>query len=68
MLTFWKEGKKTAHVTLDQLIDDFSKLQRTVSHYHWGNYNGFNDAGKFVVSTVDDKEITIDPETGRRVN
>ena len=63
MLYFIREGELIKYVTLDQLIKDPSKMTKTVSHYNWGNYIGFNDKGYFVVNTCEGERV-FDPKTG----
>ena len=67
MLYFFKRGELINHVTLDQIIRDFSKLQRTVSHYQWGNFEGLDKAGHYVVETVEGRKIRFDVVTGTPV-
>jgi hypothetical protein len=67
MLYFFKRGELINHVTLDQIIRDNSKLQRTVSHYHWGNFEGLDQAGRYVVETVDGRRIRFDVAKGTPV-
>lgn len=64
MLYFFKRGELIHHVTLDQILQDFSRLQRTVSHYHWGYFEGFDDAGRYVLQTVEGRRIRYDVRTG----
>lgn len=63
MLTLYKKGKITRTVKLYELIDDFSTLKRTVSHYSWGNYNGFTDKS-FLFKTVNNKNFSLDLKSG----
>jgi hypothetical protein len=64
VLTFYHRGTPIAEVTLDQVIDDFGALERTVSHYNWGHYLGFDQAGRYVIETVDGRRIAFDATTG----
>ena len=64
MLYFFKRGELINHVTLDQLIRDYSRLQRTVSHFHWGNYLGFDQAGNYIIETVEGCTIRYDVTKG----
>ncbi len=64
ILTFYRRGKPVATVTLDEVIDDFAALERTVSHYNWGHYLGFDDAGRYVIETVEGHRIAFDVRTG----
>jgi hypothetical protein len=65
VLTFWRDGSPFRTVPLSTLVKDLRKLQRTASHYRWGNYVGFNAAGQFVVSTVERPSVVFDVGTGR---
>lgn len=65
MLYFFKRGELINHVTLDRLVPDDSKLRRTVSHYYWGNYLGFDQAGNYVVETVEGRTLHFDVTTGK---
>jgi hypothetical protein len=64
MLYFFKRGELINYVTLDRIILDNSKLQRTVSHYHWGNFEGLDQAGRYVISTVEGRKIRFDVTKG----
>ncbi len=67
MIYFFKRGELINHVTLDQIIRDYSKLQRTVSHYQWGTFEGFDQAGRYVVNTVEGRRIRFDVAKGTPV-
>jgi hypothetical protein len=64
---FFKRGELINYVTLDQIIRDNSKLRRTVSHYHWANFEGLDQAGRCVVETVEGRKIRFDVATGTPV-
>lgn len=64
MILFFNRGKLIKTVTLGKLLTKMSSLQRTVSHYDWGNYLGFNEKGLYVVKTVEDKQFLFDVTTG----
>jgi hypothetical protein len=64
MLHFWNEGQLLHSVSLGQLLPDLSRLKRTVSHWHWGNYVGFDQNGHIVVETVDGKRHRFNVSTG----
>lgn len=64
MVTFVEQGRILRQATLRELLPDLSKLQRTVSHYHWGHTPGINNRGEFVVETVDYRELHFDVRTG----
>jgi hypothetical protein len=65
MLKIWKEGKLQYSLKLRDIFKDFGKLERTVSHYHWGFYEGFDDAGNFIIKTVEKRSLAIDIKTGK---
>ncbi|MGH2360563.1 MAG: hypothetical protein ACRDGM_08485 [bacterium] len=65
MLTFYRKGSPIRRVPLREIIPDRKVLRRTVSHYLWGSCRGFDAKGRFLVQTVDGREIAYDPMTGR---
>ncbi len=67
MLYFFKRGELINHITLDLILRDFSKLTRGASHYHWGNYEGFDRAGLYVVTTVEGRRMRFDVTRGMLV-
>ena len=67
MISFFETGRLVGQVRLDQLIRDFSKLEKVPSGYRWGRYLGLNRAGYFVVETVEGNKIPFDVRTGRAV-
>lgn len=64
MITFVREGTVIREVKLKNLITDFRKLVRTVSHYYWGSFDGFDKSGNFAVTTVENKTVRFDITTG----
>lgn len=66
MIYFLRKGLLIKLVTLDQLISDRSRMPRSVSHYRWGKFAGFNKKGLFVVETFEGA-IVFDPKTGKVV-
>lgn len=67
MLSFFECGELISEVRLNQLITDFSRLQKTESGYHWGKYLGLNAAGYLVVETVEGKKVLFDVSIGKNV-
>jgi hypothetical protein len=67
MISFVKKGELVRMVTLGELLRNMSSLQRTVSHYRWGDYLGFDKKGRYVVKTVEGNRLTFDVTTGKRV-
>ena len=66
MLRFFERGRLLREVRLNELIRDRSKLQRTVSHYNWGRYLGFDQRNRYLVETVEGERIVFSA-TGQRV-
>jgi hypothetical protein len=64
VLYFFKRGELIKYVTLSQVIGDFSKLIRTASHYRWGESVGFDQAGDYVIETVEGRRIRFDLSSG----
>jgi hypothetical protein len=67
MIEFFKRGKLISTVTLGELLKDQSNLQRTVSHYAWGNYLGLDEKGHYIVETVEGRKLAFDVPTGKRL-
>ena len=65
MLTFYRNGEAFASVELATLIRDLSKLQRTASHFYWGEYIGLERGHFYRVETVDRGQILFDMTTGQ---
>ena len=66
MLTFHRRGAVSATVRLGDLAGR-RNLQRTVSHYYWGDYLGLDADGHYVVKVSRGDEIRFDMATGRPV-
>jgi len=67
MLTFYRHGAVIRVVPLRDLVRR-ADLQRTVSHYYWGDYLGLDADGHYVVKVSRGGEIRFDMATGRRVH
>jgi hypothetical protein len=67
ILYFFKRGELINHVRLDQIIQENAKLLRTESHYYWGSRKGLDQAGHYVIETVEGRTIQFDVATGRAV-
>ena len=67
LLRFFRGGTLIKNVTLREIIRDRARLQRTASHYYWGNYLGFDLAGRYRVETVEGRRLIFDAATGRIV-
>lgn len=68
MLRFWADGQLLRSVRLRELLPDLGKLQRTVSHWHWGNYRGFDADGDLILKTVDGRTHHYSVTGNRREN
>jgi hypothetical protein len=67
MAYFVREGEVIGIAALDQLVPDQSKLPRTASHFMWGGYVGFDEAGHFVLETFDKRRHKFDVTSGQKV-
>lgn len=63
MLTFYWRGEVIRRIALSVLIDR-AALQRTVSHWYWGDYLGLDADGRYAVRTADGREIHFEMTTG----
>jgi hypothetical protein len=43
-------------------------MTRTVSHYVWGDYLGWDRRGNYRVATAEGRVLSFDPETGELVS
>lgn len=64
MLRFFCQGKLIRSVALGELIKDWSKLQRTVSHFHWMRHQGIDQNGNFMLETIE-RKFWFDVKTGK---
>ncbi len=67
ILTFWTDGQLIRTVTLAEIVGDLDNLWRSVSHYRWGTTDGFDENGRFVLHTVENRRIAFDVATGEIV-
>lgn len=67
MLSFINRGNLINRIRLNQLITDFSKLQKINSGYYWGRYLGLNSAGYYVIQSVEGKRMLFDVKTGKPI-
>ena len=63
MLAFYRRGAVVRRVALSALVGR-EALQRTVSHWYWGDYLGLDAGGRYVVRTGAGREIRFDMTTG----
>ena len=67
MLRFYNRRQLVREWTLRELLPDLKKLERTVSHYEWGQCVGFDSNGSYEVETVDRGKLRFDVRTGSLV-
>jgi hypothetical protein len=67
MLSFYDRGKLIRHVRLNEMISDFSKLEKTVSHYQWGHYLGLNQDDHLTVELADKSWLLFNVKSGKVV-
>jgi hypothetical protein len=64
MIGFWNHGRKVKSVPLRAIVPDRSILQRTVSHYAWGNIGGINPRNQLIVTRIDGRVFRFNMNTG----
>ena len=64
ILSFYSNGSLIRRVTLRELVNDLSKLEKTASHWSWGHYVGIERRTHYRIATVDRGEIVFDMKTG----
>ncbi|MEO7931833.1 MAG: hypothetical protein ABIT76_01610 [Chthoniobacterales bacterium] len=67
LLEFFDGPKLVRRVTVSEIMPDLSKLERSVSHYAWGNRWGLDSEGYFNVETVDLRRLKFDVSSGKIV-
>jgi hypothetical protein len=67
MLSFYDRGKLIRQVRLNEMVLDFSKLERTGASYQWGAYLGLNQDDHLTVALVDKRWLLFDVKTGRLI-
>ena len=67
LLLFFNRGQLIRGITLNELITDFSKLQRDGATYRWAKYVELNACGYLAVETIEDKKLLLDVATGDTV-
>lgn len=65
MFSFFKQGRLINQIRLNQLITDFTRLQKATSNYRWAKYFGLNTCGYLAVETIEGRRILLDVTTGR---
>lgn len=64
VVAFWRRDRLLREVALSDVIEDFSALTPTVSHFLWGHAVGFDERGRFLVHTVEDRVLAFEVESG----
>jgi len=64
MFSFYREGELTRQIRLNELISDFSQLQRIDANYRWATYIEANVCGFLAVETVEGRKILFNMTTG----
>ena len=67
LLSFFSRGQMIRRIMLNELIRDFSKLQRDGATYRWAKYVELNGCGYLAVETIEDKKLLLDVATGETV-
>ena len=83
MISFYDRGRLIGQVRLNEMISDFSKLEKvasrdtalatarggsqTVSHYRWGDYMGLNSEDHLTVELADKTWLLFDVRTGKMI-
>jgi hypothetical protein len=67
MIRFVRKGSVVKDVYLKDLISDFSKLSRTVSHFHWGDSLGLDASDAYGVKTIEGKRFKFDITNGNLI-
>lgn len=68
MLSFYADGKIVRRIRLKELICDWSHLNRTASHWAWGNYIGVEKDFQYRIETEDRGALVFDMRTGNVLN
>ena len=68
ILTFWRRGELVRKVPLSEIVLDASNLGITGPHRLWGRTLGFDEQGRFLVQTVEDRALAFDPKSGMLVD
>lgn len=64
MLSFYHRGRLFGTVKLHEIINDFKKLPKTVSHYRWGHYIGLDSADRYWLETEEGYQYVYDIKKG----
>ena len=64
VITFWRRCRKLKAVPLRAIVPDRSILQRSVSHYAWGNITGVDHRGHLVITRIDGRVFRFNMSSG----
>lgn len=64
-LSFYASGKLIRFVPVGELFPQLDKLPKTSSHRLWGNFDGFDRKGRFVIILFDGRHIAYDLSNGQ---
>ncbi len=67
MLSFYDRGRLVRQVRLNEMITDLSSMEKTASHYHWGDYLGVNENDHLTVQLPGKKWVIYDLKTAREI-
>jgi len=67
LLSLFNRGQLIRRITLNELITDFTKLQKDGATYRWAKYVELNACGYLAVETIEDKKLLLDVATGDAV-
>ena len=65
VLTFHRPNQAPTRVALAQVIRNPAALPRTVSHRRWARAYGYDGRGRYLLETVEGRQLLFDPQTGR---
>ena len=65
MISFYDRGRLIGQVRLNEMISDFSKLERVDTHYRWGDCLGLNSEDHLTVELADKTWLLFDIKTGK---
>lgn len=67
ILSIFRHGILIKKHTLKDVILNLSNLQRTSSHYYWGDYLGFDLNQNYIIKTVEGRTLKFGSTTGELI-
>lgn len=64
LLSFWRRDRLIRAVPFAEVIEEPARLRPMAGHFLWGRTAGFDESGRFIVETVEDRRLTFDITTG----